>query len=116
MREDYKPSHSRRAVLLGAASAAAIGSLFAGGAMGAQEYSLPHVDENDPQARAVAYAQDAANVDRKTNPMFKAGSCCSNCVLSRGKAGEPWRRCYMFSGRLVNASGWCRGWTRNPQA
>jgi hypothetical protein len=115
MSEDGKPFRSRRAVLLAAASAS-IGALVAVKATEAQQKPPPHVDESDAQAREVGYTQDATKLDPKASPMFKAGSCCSNCLLLRGKAGEPWRPCNMFSGRLVNANGWCRGWTRNPYA
>lgn len=115
MSEDGKCFRSRRAVLLAALSVS-ISALNAARPAEAEQNSVPHVDENDPRARAVGYTQDATKIDLKAHPKFKPGSCCANCLLVRGKAGEPWRPCLMFSPKLVNANGWCRGWTRNPYA
>jgi High potential iron-sulfur protein len=116
MSEDDKTRCSRRAVLLAVASAS-VGVLVGSKATEAQQNPPPLlVDDKNPQAQGLGYTQDATKVDPLANPMFKPGAHCANCLLVRGKAGEQWRPCFMFPGRLVNANGWCRGWTRNPAA
>lgn len=68
---------------------------------------MPKLEENDPQAEALAYRHDAANVDPAKNPRYKDGQLCSNCILYQGKEGDQWGGCSIFPGRLVNADGWC---------
>jgi hypothetical protein len=68
----------------------------------------PHLSATDATAVALAYHDDASTVDAKAFPNFKPDQKCSNCLQLQGKAGDPWRPCNIFPGKLVNANGWCR--------
>ena len=68
----------------------------------------PRLDPNDAAAKALGYVPDAAKVDAKSNPMYVKGSLCSNCLQLQGKAGDPYRPCNLFPGKLVAANGWCK--------
>jgi hypothetical protein len=78
--------------------------------------TLPKLDEKDPIAVALGYVADAARVDAKKNPTFKAGQICGNCLQVKGKDGEAYRPCAIFPGKLVANKGWCKTWTRLPAA
>jgi hypothetical protein len=78
----------------------------------ARAADLQPLDEKDPQAKALGYVADAARVDSKTNPTFKSGQACANCLQLQGKAGDPMRPCNLFPGKLVNANGWCKAWVK----
>jgi len=69
------------------------------------------LDEKDPAALALGYAADAAQVDVKKYPQFVPGSNCENCLQLQGTAGNNYRPCSIFPGKLVSVSGWCTGWT-----
>lgn len=77
---------------------------------------LPHLDEKDPLAVAMAYVHDVKKVDAAKNPQFKAGTKCSNCIQLQGKEGDPWRPCNLFPGKLVASAGWCKVWVLKPGA
>lgn len=64
----------------------------------------------DPTASALGYHEDAKTVDAKQFSNYKPGQSCSNCAQLQGKDGEAYRPCAIFSGKLVNANGWCRVW------
>jgi hypothetical protein len=70
--------------------------------------SPPHLSATDPTAVALAYHEDSGTVDAKAFPNFKPEQKCSTCLQLQGKAGDPWRPCNIFPGKLVNANGWCR--------
>lgn len=78
--------------------------------------ALPHLDEKDPLAVAMAYVHDAKKVDVNKEPQFKAGSHCANCLQLVGKEGDEWRPCNIFAGKVVNANGWCKVWVLKPGA
>jgi High potential iron-sulfur protein len=69
------------------------------------------LDEKDPAAIALAYVSNAADVDPKKHPEFVQGSNCDNCLQLQGVAGNNYRPCSLFPGKLVAVSGWCKGWT-----
>ena len=73
----------------------------------AQAKALPHVAENDPQAAALGYRNDAKKVDRKKFANFQPGKDCDDCVQFEGKKGETWGPCKIFPGKAVNSHGWC---------
>jgi hypothetical protein len=66
---------------------------------------LPHLTEADPAAQTLAYVEDAAQAGKI--PGFVAGSRCDNCLQLQGNAGDPFRPCPLFPGKLVSAAGWC---------
>ena len=65
----------------------------------------------DPAARAIGYVENAAQVDAKKYPSYVKGSNCDNCLQLQGNAGDNYRPCSLFPGKLVAVSGWCSGWT-----
>jgi hypothetical protein len=99
---------SRRALLrtlsLGAASCA-VAPAFAIAAAPAARVAV-----SDPDAKAQAYVEDATQVDPAKNPAFSPGANCESCLLLQGKAGDTYRPCPVFAGRLVNIHGWCKSW------
>src|ERR1700733_16025386 len=102
-------SQSRRdalkqiALLCGAA-----GTLHAG--RSAQAADMPRLTPADPTAQALAYHEDAKTVDAKQFPTYQTGQMCSTCLQLQGNAGDAWRPCNIFAGKLVNANGWGKVW------
>jgi len=74
--------------------------------------AMPHITANDPVAMALSYFEDASKVDVKKFPTYKPDQKCSNCMQLQGKAGDAWRPCNLFPGKLVNANGWCKVWVK----
>ncbi len=72
---------------------------------------LPRLDVKDPAAAALGYVENVAQVDAKKYPEYVAGSTCENCLKLQGTAGNNYRPCDLFPGKLVSVSGWCKGWT-----
>lgn len=75
---------------------------------------LPHVALDDPSAKALLYVEDASKVDR-SNPQaarWAADQHCANCSQILGKAGDAWRPCKIFPGKLVASKGWCSVWQK----
>jgi hypothetical protein len=72
---------------------------------------LPKLDPKNPAATALGYVEDAAQVDTKKFPVYVKGSNCDNCLQLQGKAGNNYRPCSLFPGKLVAVGGWCSGWT-----
>jgi hypothetical protein len=77
----------------------------------ARSAEAQRVDVHDPQAVALGYVENAAEVDAKKFPRYVKGSNCENCLQLQGKPGNNYRPCNLFSGKLVAVSGWCSGWT-----
>jgi hypothetical protein len=103
---------SRRRLLQGAlAGLAAVpaATLIARSASAAEPLS-----ETDPMAKSLAYVSDASKVVAKTNPTYKPGQMCANCIQFTGKAGAADGPCTIFSGKLVKAKGWCKVWVLKP--
>jgi hypothetical protein len=73
--------------------------------------ALPKLDVKDPAAIALGYVENAAQVDVKKYPDFVKGSNCENCLQLQGSAGNSYRPCSLFPGKLVALGGWCTGWT-----
>jgi hypothetical protein len=87
-------------------------ALSAGGSFAPLARAAPQkLDVNDPAARALGYVENAAQVDGKKYPAYAKGSNCDNCLQLQGKAGDNYRPCGLFTGKLVSVSGWCSGWT-----
>ncbi len=73
---------------------------------------LPHLEPSEPAAKALGYHSDATKVDAKADPMYKPGEDCANCVQLQGKAGDAFRPCNLFPGKLVSSKGWCKVYAR----
>jgi hypothetical protein len=69
------------------------------------------LDVKDPAALALGYVESAAQVDVKKYPNYTQGSNCENCLQLQGSAGNNYRPCSLFPGKLVSVSGWCTAWT-----
>ena len=75
-----------------------------------QSAEAAHLDVKDPAAIAQGYVVNASQVDIKKYPDYVQGSSCENCLQLAGKAGNTYRPCGLFPGKLVSVSGWCSGW------
>ena len=105
---------TRRVFLRNAAVAFPIGAIVVESAALAQD--LPHVELDDPTAKALLYVNDAAEVD-KSNPLaarYAEGQHCGNCVQIQGEDGTEWRPCNLFPGKSVHVNGWCSAWAMKP--
>jgi High potential iron-sulfur protein len=69
------------------------------------------LEVKDPAAAALGYVENAAQVDVKKYPGYAQGSNCENCLQLQGTAGNNYRPCALFPGKLVSVSGWCKSWT-----
>src|SRR5271170_1243639 len=98
-------SFSRRDALKGVALV-----VGAAGAMSrireARADAPPHLSPTDPVAQSLGYHEDAKTVaaNAKDFPTYQAGQMCSTCLQLQGNAGDPWRPCNIFAGKLVNAN------------
>ena len=98
-----------------AALATAAGTLVAAAtARAADAKAVPHLAANDPTAVALAYFEDGSKVDAKQFATYKPEQRCSNCLQLQGNAGDAWRPCNLFPGKLVNANGWCKVYVKKP--
>ncbi|TDO99803.1 MULTISPECIES: high-potential iron-sulfur protein [Marinomonas] len=70
----------------------------------AKASSLPMLDPNIINAKALAYTNDYKTVESK--PEYKPGSTCLNCSYFNKETGA----CPIFAGFGVAAEGWCRAW------
>ena len=106
-------SVTRRALIknLSAAAGMAAGLSAALPWRGAHGQELPRLEVKDPTALALGYVESASQVDVKKYPNFVQGSNCENCLQLQGTAGNNYRPCSLFPGKLVSVSGWCKGWT-----
>jgi hypothetical protein len=71
-----------------------------------------HLSPSDPTAQALSYTENAKGVDAKAFPTYQPGQMCSTCMQLQGNAGDPFRPCNIFAGKLVNANGWCKVWVK----
>ncbi|CAB3797192.1 hypothetical protein LMG28614_04519 [Paraburkholderia ultramafica] len=69
------------------------------------------LSEADPNARALAYVEDASKVDKAKFPSYAAGQTCANCSLFQGKATDAYGGCTLFGDKQVAARGWCSSYT-----
>ena len=90
-----------------------IGSAIAAAAAPRRSFAqaAPHVDVKDSAAVAVGYIENVNQIDLKKHPDYTKGSECENCLLLQGTAGENYRPCSLFAGKLVSVSGWCNKWS-----
>ena len=71
--------------------------------------ALPKLPLDNPQAKALAYAESTAGLK---HPVFKAGSNCANCNFYKGAKGPAFGPCLLFPQHSVAAKGWCSGWVK----
>jgi hypothetical protein len=105
-------NESRRRILMLAAasvSALAVKAMF----RPSEAASPTPLSPTDPTAQALGYVSDASTVDPKTNPQFKPGSHCGNCMQFTAQ-GAASGTCNLFPGKLVAVNGWCHVWAAKP--
>jgi hypothetical protein len=102
-------SYSRRDALKGIALVVGAAGVVARDVRAAD---APHLAESDPTAQALSYHESAKTVTAKDSPTYQAGQMCSTCAQLTGNAGDAWRPCNIFAGKLVNANGWCKVWVK----
>lgn len=73
----------------------------------ATDSAMPRLSEDDPQASALSYVEDATRLDNARFPSYEAGQMCANCALFLGEEGSSLGTCSIFPGKLVNAAAWC---------
>lgn len=71
--------------------------------------ALPKLPLTDPQAKALAYTEDATKVKHAA---YKPGSDCANCMLYKGAPKDAYGPCTLFPKHSVAAKGWCAGWVK----
>lgn len=69
---------------------------------------LPHLDEDDSQAKALNYVHDASQASAELRQPGDA--FCHNCLHFKGESDETWAGCAIFPGKSVNRDGWCSAW------
>lgn len=79
---------------------------------------LVPLEEDDPQAEALAYHADATTVDGSQHRVYQPGQICGNCMLFQPDADDSgeWGGCSLFPGKLVKTEGWCASYVAQPAA
>jgi len=100
---------TRRQLLLAATALAPVAAVAGTPVNYAQ---VQRLNQGDPVARSLLYVEDTRKVpaDHPLAANHSPENKCANCVHLRGNAGDAWRPCPVFPGRLVNAGGWCSVW------
>ena len=75
---------------------------------------MPKLAMDDPQAKALAYVEDATSIDRAKQPRYQPGQACANCALYQNRDGAEWAGCSIFPGKLVAGAGWCSVYAPGP--
>jgi hypothetical protein len=99
-------SHTPRRVFMMQVVAAST-TLIAGSAF-AQAKKLV---ETDPDAVALGYKEDSANVDGKKFPKHQPSQNCTNCMIWRNKGADA-GSCSVFGNRSLSGKGWCSQWVK----
>ena len=103
---------SRRRLLQGAL--VGIAAVPAATLISRNAHAYEPLSESDPTAKSLAYVGNAGRVDSASNPTFKAGQHCANCMQYTGKAGAAEGPCNIFPNKNVKAAGWCKVWVPKP--
>ena len=101
---------TRRAVVKTLGLAAGISAALPWRQTQAQAAEPKRLDIKDPAAIAQGYVVNVSQVDPKKYPQYAQGQSCENCLQLQGTAGNTYRPCSLFPGKLVSVSGWCKGW------
>ncbi|HEY5775409.1 MAG TPA: high-potential iron-sulfur protein [Xanthomonadales bacterium] len=110
MKPCNKPDSSRRQFLnhLAVASASLPIVVLLGGTRTARAEDAPHMDPEDPMAKALRYVHDAVASEGRED----VTALCDNCMHYSGESGKEWGPCALFQGKQVNAKGWCTAWIK----
>lgn len=71
---------------------------------------LPQLPLDNPQAQALNYRHDAAQVPEEAGR--SEGEFCDNCQFFQAGDDPQWGGCTIFPQHLVNAKGWCSSWAK----
>ncbi len=108
-------SQGRRRVLkqgaLGLAWAAAVGAIARTAQAQGQE-KPQKVDSGSQLAMALHYTTDATTAPAT---LRMPNSFCHNCRFFQGQETTGYAPCQVFSGKLVDAKGWCSSWSAKQQ-
>jgi len=96
---------SRRRFLIQASLAAVALPLLAARPGPASAAALKKLPLDNPQAKALAYSENALAVSHSS---FKTGSNCINCQFFTAATGA----CTLFAGFSVAPKGWCSAWAK----
>jgi hypothetical protein len=108
-------SFSRREAFKGFALLVGAAGALRGAGVGAAEPVVPvHLSPTDPAAAALGYHESVKQVDPKSFPTYQSGQSCLTCLQLQGAAGDAWRPCNLFPGKLVAVDGWCKVWAKKP--
>jgi hypothetical protein len=67
--------------------------------------------ETGPQAAALGYKLDTAQVDKKKYPKHTTEQKCANCQLYQSKSAND-GGCAIFAGKTVPAAAWCSAYQK----
>ena len=73
----------------------------------AKDKALPHLAEDDAQAKALGYRHDSKQVEARKYSNYRLGQDCDDCVHYKGSKREAWGPCDIFPGKAVSVKGWC---------
>jgi len=99
-------TRNRRRGFLGKLTGAIVLIPFAAQLASRVALAAEKLSEDDPTAVSLGYKNDAA---RATHETHVAGRNCAGCAFFQGTAALE-APCLVFSGKLVNAKGWCASW------
>jgi len=74
------------------------------GSTALKAHAQEKVAADDPTAKALNYVENSK----------VEGSNCANCMYVSGEAGQDYRPCALFPGKVVSANGWCSAWVKKP--
>ena len=114
--KNERRDHSRRSfiALAGVTGAAVLAGVRPGVSLAQGGAAPPHLDVNDPTAKALGYTEDASKVDKTKFPSYKPGAHCATCNFFQGKPTDAYAACQIFPGKAVASKGWCA--SHSPKA
>ncbi|OOG23637.1 High potential iron-sulfur protein [Thioalkalivibrio denitrificans] len=102
---DRKTNLTRRRLLR--AGIASLAAVPAAPLIFSPAFAKERLSEDNPQAQALHYRHDVADVDHAD---YEEGQKCANCQLYTDPDAADWGPCSAFPGHLVSANGWCTAW------
>jgi len=75
-------------------------------------FTQAQLNEKEPQAVALGYVADSARAATKKSPKHDDAQLCNGCALWQSKPTDPKSSRALFSGKQVNARGWCSAWAK----
>jgi len=101
------PTNLNRRSFLQIATVSVVGLALVAPALNATAADLPHLELDNPMAKALGYVEDTTKVDVKKYPNHKSEQICSGCTLWQGDVKKARNPCTLFPGKSVANKGWC---------